>query len=229
MNNVVVTVLYLLRALHQRIRGVTIRYPHDTIRIAIHGSRYDTYRDTWVTVRYVSRYMGHGTIRIAIHGSRYDTYRDTWVTVRYVSRYMGHGTIRIAIHGSRYDTYRDTWVTVRYVSRYMGHGTIRIAIQGMTLATGPLARGRFSAAGPVGPQACIFPLARWATRQQIGPPVGLEDTGPTPLVALFAKPTQTTDSHQCIDGYLSPCGCSAWLCLALSLMTQLCPVNYVAA
>ena len=28
--------------------------------------------------------------------------------------------------------------------------------QGMTLATGPLARRRFSAAGPVGPQACIF-------------------------------------------------------------------------
>ena len=94
-------------------------------------------------------------------------------------------------------------------------------VQGMTLATGPLARRRFSAAGPVEPQACIFPLARWATRQQIGPPVGLEDTGPTPLVALFAKPTQTTDSHQCIDGYLSPWGCSAWLCLALSLMTQL--------
>ena len=66
-----------------------------------------------------------------------------------------------------------------------------------------------------------FLLARWATRQQIGPPVGLEDTGPTPLVALFAKPTQTTDSHQCIDGYLSPWGSSAWLCLALSLMTQL--------
>ena len=66
-----------------------------------------------------------------------------------------------------------------------------------------------------------FLLARWATRQQIGPPVGLEDTGPTPLVALFAKPTQTTDSHQCIAGYLSPWGCSAWLCLALSLMTQL--------
>ena len=66
-----------------------------------------------------------------------------------------------------------------------------------------------------------FLLARWATRQQIGPPVGLEDTGPTPLVALFAKPKQTTDSHQCINGYLSPWGCSAWLCLALSLMTQL--------
>ena len=29
-------------------------------------------------------------------------------------------------------------------------------LQGMTLATGPLARRRFSAAGPVGPQACIF-------------------------------------------------------------------------
>ena len=29
------------------IRGVTIRYPHDTIRIAILESRYDTYRDTW--------------------------------------------------------------------------------------------------------------------------------------------------------------------------------------
>ena len=28
-------------------RGVTIRYPHDTIRIAILESRYDTYRDTW--------------------------------------------------------------------------------------------------------------------------------------------------------------------------------------
>ena len=27
-------------------RGVTIRYPHDTIRIAILESRYDTYRDT---------------------------------------------------------------------------------------------------------------------------------------------------------------------------------------
>ena len=27
-------------------RGVTIRYPHDTYRIAILGSRYDTYRDT---------------------------------------------------------------------------------------------------------------------------------------------------------------------------------------
>ena len=98
---------------------------------------------------------------------------------------------------------------------------IVMGTQGMTLATGPLARRRFSAAGPVGPQACIFSLARWATRQQIGPPMGLEDTGPTPLVALFAKPMQTTDSHQCIDGYLSPWGCSAWLCLALSLMTQL--------
>ena len=30
------------------------------------------------------------------------------------------------------------------------------SMQGMTLATGPLARRRFSAAGPVGPQACIF-------------------------------------------------------------------------
>ena len=29
------------------VRGVTIRYPHDTIRIAILESRYDTYRDTW--------------------------------------------------------------------------------------------------------------------------------------------------------------------------------------
>ena len=29
------------------IRGVTIWYPHDTIRIAILESRYDTYRDTW--------------------------------------------------------------------------------------------------------------------------------------------------------------------------------------
>ena len=29
------------------IRGVTIRYPHDAIRIAILESRYDTYRDTW--------------------------------------------------------------------------------------------------------------------------------------------------------------------------------------
>ena len=28
-------------------RGVTIRYPHDTIRIAILESRYDTYHDTW--------------------------------------------------------------------------------------------------------------------------------------------------------------------------------------
>ena len=28
------------------IKGVTIRYPHDTIRIAILESRYDTYRDT---------------------------------------------------------------------------------------------------------------------------------------------------------------------------------------
>ena len=28
-------------------RVVTIRYPHDTIRIAILESRYDTYRDTW--------------------------------------------------------------------------------------------------------------------------------------------------------------------------------------
>ena len=28
-------------------RGVTIRYTHDTIRIAILESRYDTYRDTW--------------------------------------------------------------------------------------------------------------------------------------------------------------------------------------
>ena len=27
-------------------RVVTIRYPHDAIRIAILGSRYDTYRDT---------------------------------------------------------------------------------------------------------------------------------------------------------------------------------------
>ena len=85
---------------------------------------------------------------------------------------------------------------------------------------------------PVGPTAIFsrrasratsmhFLLARLGNRQQIGPPVGLEDTGPTPLVALFAKPTQTTDSHQCIDGYLSPWGCSAWLCLALTLMTQL--------
>ena len=29
-------------------RVVTIRYPHDTIRIAILGSRYDTYRDTCI-------------------------------------------------------------------------------------------------------------------------------------------------------------------------------------
>ena len=29
------------------VRGVTIQYPHDTIRIAILESRYDTYRDTW--------------------------------------------------------------------------------------------------------------------------------------------------------------------------------------
>ena len=28
-------------------RVVTIRYPQDTIRIAILESRYDTYRDTW--------------------------------------------------------------------------------------------------------------------------------------------------------------------------------------
>ena len=34
-------------AIHLRPRGVTIRYPHDTIRIAILESRYDTYRDTW--------------------------------------------------------------------------------------------------------------------------------------------------------------------------------------
>ena len=32
---------------HVLTRGVTIRYPHDTIRIAILESRYDTYRDTW--------------------------------------------------------------------------------------------------------------------------------------------------------------------------------------
>ena len=42
------------------IRGVTIRYPRDTIRIAIRGSRYDTYRDTCSNLH---------TIRIAIHGS----------------------------------------------------------------------------------------------------------------------------------------------------------------
>ena len=41
-------------------RGVTIRYPRDTIRIAIRGSRYDTYRDTCSNLH---------TIRIAIHGS----------------------------------------------------------------------------------------------------------------------------------------------------------------
>ena len=35
-------------------RGITIRYPHDT------------YRDTWVAIRYVSRYLGRYTIRIAI-------------------------------------------------------------------------------------------------------------------------------------------------------------------
>ena len=90
--------------------------------------RYDTSRDTWVTIRYVSRYLGHDTIRLAILGSRYDTSRDTWVTIRYVSRYLGHDTIRLAILGSRYDTYRDTWVTIRYVSRYLGHDTICIAI-----------------------------------------------------------------------------------------------------
>ena len=33
------------------IRGVTIRYPDDTIRIAILGSRYDTYRDTFSKLR----------------------------------------------------------------------------------------------------------------------------------------------------------------------------------
>ena len=36
---------FLAQALNGR--GVTIRYPHDTIRIAILESRYDTYRDTW--------------------------------------------------------------------------------------------------------------------------------------------------------------------------------------
>ena len=41
-------------------RGVTIRYPRDTIRIAIRGSRYDTYRDTCSNLH---------TIRNAIHGS----------------------------------------------------------------------------------------------------------------------------------------------------------------
>ena len=62
--------------------------------------------DTWVTVRYVSRYMGHGTIRIAIHGSRYDTYRDTCSNLH---------TIRIVIE-SRYDKYRDTCLNL-YFSR----------------------------------------------------------------------------------------------------------------
>ena len=76
-------------------RNLTIWYCHDTI---------DTYRDTWVAIRYVSRYL------------RYDTYRDTWVAMRYVSRYL------------RYGTYRDTWVAIRYVSRYLSCDTICIAI-----------------------------------------------------------------------------------------------------
>ena len=91
--------------------------------------------------------------------------------------------------------------------------------QGMTLATGPLARRRFLAVGPV-----------QATSKQFGPLVGLEDTGLRPLVALFAKPAQTTDSHQFIDGYLSPWGCSAVALFGFVFDDAThCPVNYVAA
>ena len=117
---------YLLNRQVVRVRASVVTIPD----IAILGSRCDTYRDTWVTMRYVSRYLGHDSIRIAILGSRCDTCRDTWVTMRYVSRYLGHDSIRIAILGSRCDTYRDTWVTMRYVSRYLGHDLIRIAILG---------------------------------------------------------------------------------------------------
>ena len=98
-------------------------------------SRCDTYRDTWVTMRYVSRYLGHNVIRIVVLGSQCDTYRDTWVTMRYVSRYLGHNAIRIVVLGSQCDTYRGTWVTMRYVSRYFGHNVIRIAVLGLQCDT----------------------------------------------------------------------------------------------
>ena len=57
--------------------GVTIQYSHDTIRIAILESRYDSYRDTRVAIRFESRYLSRDTIRIAILESRYDSNRDT--------------------------------------------------------------------------------------------------------------------------------------------------------
>ena len=96
-----------LRSLKVPLTSIAIRYPHDTIRIitmriAIQNSSYDTYRDTELTLRYVSRYRTHVTIRIAIQRSHYDTYRDTALELRYVSRYRAHFTIRIAIQNSRY-------------------------------------------------------------------------------------------------------------------------------
>ena len=66
-------------------------------------------------------------------------------------------------------------------------------VQGMTLATGPLARRRFSAVGPVRATSRHFGLARMGQWQQFGPLVGLVNTGPT----------QTKDSQQFIDGFLS--------------------------
>ena len=88
----------------------------------------------------------------------------------------------------------------------------------------------FSCRGQFGPQAFIFYWPEWATRQQFGPLVGLEDTGLTPLVALFAKPAQTTDGRQFIDGYLSPQDCIAVALFGFVFDdTTHCPVNYVAA
>ena len=96
-----------------------------------------------------------------------------------------------------------------------------IHYQGMTLATGPLARRRFSAAGPVGPQACIFywpdgPLGNrsghrwvWRTLARRRWWLCLQSPGKQQTVASLLMGI-------CHHGVAVP-----WLCLALSLMTQL--------
>ena len=46
-DNVWPTIVLVLAEDDPMNRVVTIRYPHDTIRVAILGLRYDTYRDTF--------------------------------------------------------------------------------------------------------------------------------------------------------------------------------------
>ena len=48
-------------------RGETIRLPHDTIRIAIQGPRYDTYRDTHYALK-IKKEHDVSTILIALPG-----------------------------------------------------------------------------------------------------------------------------------------------------------------